>query len=303
MSLINLEKDKMSFSICYVSKPLQYFNAVNIVDENPKICLFINSFYNAIEIYNCIIEKSDHWERVILIENAKDAYVWMDKNQDQIENIYIDSDYGFIKNTWLFKLRKKNIFVYEEGIGSYINNMRNDGFFQKIIKAGLKLFGIGDFIGGSRFTKGMVLYDHNKHQEIHPDYKKEKLKFSQSFADHLASFKELDLFINDEIIQIIDHLKNKRVLIYLTSWVYKKEIEKYLVEFKDYVKILKPHPHLKDDFSILLNQYDYIIKNNVMIEFFLVRVMKIATELVVVHGNSTAVMYFEESDKLRMKNI
>lgn len=298
---MDLTNDEQIFSVYVVTKPLQYFNACNIVDKTKtNICLMFTNFYNAEETFEKLQATSNYWDKMYSFDIFDQPYKWMIKNKDIIQNIYIDSDYGLTKCFFLFQLRTKNIYVYEEGIGNYLKTVRTQNrFVDKIIKNVYLLFRCKDYMGGTPFTQGIFLYDIPRFSLAHPENKKRLYTFNSSFREHLNNFEDKIYFSDNHIEQIYNKIHNKKVLIYLTSWVYDEKIESILNNHNDYFKILKPHPHIKDYQDLKLNIYDYVVSGNVFIELFINQLLDITAELIVVHHNSSALLYFNKEQNLK----
>ena len=184
------------YDVFIVTKPLQYLNATNISTLNKKNCLLVNNFKDANLIYKKISELSNYWSSVFYFEKSADAYLWVIKNKGMVENLYIDSDYGVQKHFYLVRLYKHiNIFVYEEGIGNYKGNLNNNSFIGNLKKTFNSLLGNKDFLGGSKYVKGIFLYDCHKHRIVYPNSNKKLFHFDKSFLNHISDFSD-SLFLS-----------------------------------------------------------------------------------------------------------
>lgn len=288
----------MGKSVFYISKPLQYFNATNIEDFNFKVCIIVDHFSGAKELYNKLLMRKSQWDQVVFVQDPKAAYEWMYEHSD-IDTIYIDSDVGFLKNKWLYPLRKKQIIVYEEGLGSYRSDLRPRKVLDLLVELFLNTFGSKSFFGGSVFTKGLVLYDHNRHQKNIPQFKGRRINFIKPFLAHLSEFKDVDLFVPKELDALFQRAEGRKVFIYLTTWLYNSEIDSIIDLYPDHFKMIKPHPHIKEDMSDYANRFEVLIPNGVLIEILLARFGAIAEEVVVAHENSSAMHYFVDNNKFK----
>ena len=296
--------DKESYSLFVVTKPLQYFNATNIRDDNRRICLIVDLFNDARSLFVRLNEVDpDIWFKVLFFENVSHAYRWLIKNRDTIVNLYIDSDYGFSKYFYLHKLSKLNIYVYEEGMGTYRSFLRDKTLFNHFIGFIYNILGHENYLGGSKYTKGIFLYDINRHRNLIPECKKELRPFERSFTEHIALFSRKDLFLDKNINDVLKDAKGKKVILYLTSWVYHKDVDELLSGYPGYIKMLKPHPHLKIDFTNREAQYDHVIIGSIMVELFIYQLLKEVEELIVVNRNSSSLMYFEGYERLTSLQI
>jgi len=286
-------------SIFLVTTPLQYFNASNIEDDNYRICLIVNWFQNAINLHEKIEKQSSLWNEVHSFENIFNAFIWLVKNSNNTANLYIDSDYGFRKYHYLRQLKSLNIYVYEEGIGTYRRNIRNNKVPNKFVSLFYKCLGHREYLGGAKYTRGIYVYDMERYLNSGIDNKKEIKRFKETFIDHLDAFEDKNLFLDEKNNHVLELIIDRKVILYLTSWQYNSKVEKILIQYNDYIKILKPHPHSKLDLNAIKCHYNYIIDGGGMVEFFISEAIKVTEELIVIHENSSAMVYFKAQGKTK----
>lgn len=291
----------MSNSFYVVSKPLQYFNVINISDLTvKKTCLIVDNFYQA-EAFFESIKCNSYWYDVLFFNSSFDAYIWLKMNVKNGDNLFIDSDYGLKKNLWLSRIKSKNIYVYEEGIGSYRNDLLKTGSRCEFVKFVLKLLGVKEYMGGGPFTKGIIIYDVEKHKRLIKGFRKKRINFENSFQRHLTSESVQNSFKDISTNLIIDNLVSKNVFMYLTDFKYNNSVDLLITQYSSYVKILKPHPNIKD--VVNKNHFDVMIDNSVLIEFFIMQIIKRANKLILVHENSSAVQYLSSYDNLTLVDL
>ena len=284
-----------------VSKPLQYLNVINIDDEVVrKTCLIVDNFYQA-EVFFEKIKNQNYWSKVLFFVNAIDAYKWLKKKVNFKDYLFIDSDYGLQKMIWLSKIKSSNIYVYEEGRGSYRNDLIKSGPQNNLIKFFLKLLGLKEYMGGGHYTKGIIIYNIEKHRKSIRNFRNERFQFKLSFLDHILTVHVKKSFNINSTQPILQKLTNKKVFLYLTDFKYNYKINFLLTKYSDYTKILKPHPNQKD--KVDNNKFNFIIENSILIELFIIESLKIADELVVVHENSSAIEYFREVKNLTLIDL
>lgn len=199
--------------------------------------------------------------------------------------------------------KKINIYVYEEGIGNYrktLNEKNLFGKFKKIIYE--YLLGNKVYLGGSKYTKGIYLYDKERFNENVLSNKKELLSFSTSFYNHLETFKDREVFLDQSTINLIKKLHNKKVLFYLTSWSYDKKMDELITDYDDYFKILKLHPHIKE-IGTYSKEYDFIMEGDNLIELVIIELLKTCEKVVIFHHGTSAIMYFNNESKLETVKI
>lgn len=287
-----------SYYIC--TTPLQYFNATNIHDVNYKVCIINTSFNQGGFFFNQVELKSTYWKEVISVDNWKDAYKILLDNKASIENLYIDSDSGLQINYYLYKLSNINIFVYEEGIGNY-RIFGEKSFTPKnlIISTLNKAIGNKSYLGGSRFTNGVYIYNTSKFSESLNNPKVPILKFNKSFLEHLNEHPEKDLFLSDKVRTFIETLAGRKVVLYLTAWSASESICQIMNNYPNYYKILKPHPHFKSEMEQFENTFDKILTDFVFLEAFIYELSRHVEILTVIHHNSSALMYLNDVNNIK----
>lgn len=275
-----------------VSKPLQYFNVTNIDDEiKHKICLIVDAFFNAKKFYRNV-KNQDYWNKVVFFPNSYEAYKWLKDNVSHIDYVYLDSDYGLKKTLWLRRINTKNIFVYEEGTGSYRNDLITATHTNFLVIFFLKLIGIKEYMGGGRYTKGIVVYDLKKHEQMIPEYNKIRKSFKSGFMQHVPYIRHHFLYqINEELLKAISH---KKILLYLTSRNYNNKVDLIINQYPKHYKIIKPHPRIKTEF--VKTDFDYILSNDVFVEIFILNAIKVCKEIKILHENSSSLQYIESGN-------
>lgn len=300
----------MRKSVFIISKPLQYFNVCNIEDFSFKVLIIVNAFKGAEDLFLNVKNKSNYWDEVLFCNNYSEAFysIRNNPNKNLYNKLYIDGDYSFSMIKELRNLRNIEIFVYEEGIGTYTNNIRNivqqnkygkGSFFQKIkwslTSIFFKLNGHENYHGGFSGTKGIYVYDKSLLLKNKPNFKKEILNFKLSFLDHLRKFEDRN-FIADDYGQLMEKVEGKKILLYLTSWEINPNIIEILNRYPNYYKILKPHPHIKEhNLKIFEDNFDFQISGGNMVEFLLSDLIEVSIDLIVVHSGSGALMHFKNA--------
>jgi len=270
------------------SKPLQFFNAFNIPDIDES-CTFLmtDSFTGARQLYHKL--KMDIGLNIYFFDNAKLSYEWLIKNSKNGDYLFINSDYGVLQTYWLYYLRKRNIYVYEEGVGTYRMDLMNKS---SVIKSVLRFLGFKSYFGGGRFTKGIYVYDINKYLVSKPNFSKLVKDFRMDFLSHLKEFKYKYLLNSDK--DKISKLNKKKVYLYLTSWKYNNKIIDLIPN--DYIKVIKPHPHVNSLDLSKLDSFDVVFGGEGMVEFLIYDLLQITSELVIAHESSSALLYLNSGD-------
>lgn len=283
-----------------ISKPLQYFNAKNIPykEDEKKDCFLINNFIDAPQFAQ-YIKPLNIWNRVKFFSSDLVAIVYFIINVRKYNRLYIYADISTIITILLSCIKSKiEIYTYEEGFGSYryFSYRSNGVFFEKI----RDLFKITNWIGGNGLTKGIFVYHPNVLNKLIPESKKKEVyKLSGSFYQSVVNSAESDFFL-DEIDY--NQLKDKSIFLLIGSWTINPKYREILESYPNYVTILKLHPHFRTSLNTF--NFDLVIRT-MPSEILIVNLIKICKELIVVHENSTTMIYlpFSTRDKIHEINI
>jgi hypothetical protein len=275
------------------SKPLQFFNLLNIAEvDDSTILLMTNTFSGAKEFYNRLNKFSNF--QTLFFESSKELYLWLKNHAKKGDKLFINTDYGLIQTLWLYPLRNLDIYVYEEGNGTYRTDLNQRIFPIRIL---LSMFDFKPYFGGGRFTKGIYVYDKSKYLSSKKNFKKEVLPFDKSFLSHLNNFPYKGLLYNDAFD--LKSVQGREVVIYLSSWVPEPRIELYLSQYSSSIKLLKLHPHISTDNEEISKLFDVTIPAGVMVEFLLADLLMIAAKLIVIHHMSSSVEYLRNDPNFR----
>lgn len=288
----------MNKSAYIITTPLQYINATNIPDKSIKECFLIKGFKNSRVFYDEIKKTSSQWQSIHYFQNKKEALKYIIINKNNYQNLFLDSDFGIKITFSFFLLRTLNIYTYEEGYGSYRTIRKKNNFKDIFRRFVYLLLGGKNWIGGNRFTKGIYLYHPNVFRNLIKQNKKELFAFSFPFNVQLNNLPELSFFsqqINTETY------RGKNVLIYLTNWTIYPRITSILNEYPDYLKILKPHPHLKSK-NVGEYNFDKVYDNSIPAEILIPKILAVAEKIVLVHENSSVLIYLN-SNQITTINI
>lgn len=291
-------------SLYIVTKPLQYINAHNIKDEQKKDLVIIPYFNNAQWFIDNIVPESERWNNIYKA-NSRNQILFkiLLKNKNKYNKIYIDSDFGIFMNILFLFLRPIQIFIYEEGWSNYqlisIKKSQLNRFKHYIGKI---FFHWPNYMGGSFFTKGIIVYHPDiLHKCIPIHIKKKIVAFNESFINNLKNLPGISKYEKRIDLSL---LEEKKILIFLSSWPnigYQKFKQKMPFIPKDFITILKLHPHIKEhvDFE---NDFDYILDNDIPVEIFLSLIIDRCNEILIIHNNSSLRMYFSQ-EKIIYYNI
>lgn len=284
---------KKDVYIC--SKPLQYFNIKNIgnVDNSGdvKILIVEDAFLNASNYVDKIRRYDNYWDEVLLKDDLRDVYRWLLNNR--IHRLYVDNDMSWLIYCLSLFRRIDEVYVYEEGIGSYSNvreyevASNKSGLFRRVFR---RLLGMGLHFGDSVFCKGIYLTKPDLYNRRFNSTKGRP--FEVSFLQNLQRNETLFLHMTGGLPDILD-ISGKKVLIYATEWEIPSDIlYKFKEESANYdICYIKPHPHIK---HIEMEETDNIkvLKTPVMLELILSYLLKRNNNITVWHQYSTSVVHF-----------
>lgn len=261
------------------TKPLQLIIGEQTISE------YFNSHYDILILVSnfsisehLIYEANKIWDSVKVVPTKEDAV--KEAAKTNAKNILSDGDVGLsFYFAYLGKGRGKNLYVYEEGIGTYRNDLVAS-FFKRAV---FKLIGAGHCFGGSRFNKSIFVYNKNLYIKNTGIDKCKELKIS--FPAHIRKNYER---YNEYFKTKIDPDKNKRAAIYLTNYEFNpKNIDAIRNKYQDHRIILKPHPHLKS-----INIRDVLILDSGLpFEILALRLLEVYEDITVIHHGSSASKY------------
>ncbi|MBZ4647484.1 MAG: hypothetical protein JG777_2973 [Clostridia bacterium] len=300
--IFKYNRKKLSFqhkySICIITKILQYINVTNIDIQGEKVLVIIDNFSNSQELYKKTCKLTHDWKDVRFFSSKNKAYSWINQHKFFISDIYTDSDYGIMIALKHWKLPKKiKIHVYEEGVGTYLNSLLKERrkFRNILLKIYGKMTGNELKIGGNKRTKEVIVYNKNFYQEnVIFDRPITISNFSNPFLIHLLKMNSLFNDINKEVLDI----SGANIFLYLTSW---EIIEIEIMENFD-AKIIKPHPHIKEKIHSL-NKFDFVIPADIPAEILILHLLNNNNKLTIVSNFSTATLYFRKNINIKFIDI
>lgn len=290
----------MDADIYICSKPLQYFNVRNIRYESGssrRILVFLGHFVDA-ESFSLQVKKyDDQWDDVLYFKDFFhwDLYLFF----HPVNTLFVECDASFMYGIFYKLFRFRNMYMFEEGFGSY----RRDRFDHS---KGLKKWvnnctGVGKHIGFSDFLTGQYLYLPDLYRLQFPGYSKSLHSFQKSFVERLQEDLPLFLQYSTGYKEFLE-LKNKRIAIYLTNHKINEDIVNELQRAKSEFDCMyvKPHPHIRKIDGQGVGGLK-IVQSNIMVEFLLLILLDGGNELTVFHENSTSVIWFQ--DKIANRNL
>lgn len=288
---------KESFeNLCVISKPIQYVNILNVpnINKSNSKLIIIQSFLDSDKLRDFVAKKGQ-WLSIELVESENKALKYSFKHRREYKNLYINYDNGPFTTIIFHLLWRKNIYLFDEGWGSYNNNLRKRFNPSRLVFSLLHWDWDSEmYLGSHPRVKGKYLYYPDMHKKIIPNFKKE-LKLKYSFVEHISKedFSIFNYEFSDEVI-------GKDIILFLTGWEIDEEIYPLIENDKRY-KICKPHPHRKDN-SELKEKFDFVIEGY-MAEFVILDLIQKANSILIYHHNSTSVIYFQNHPKINLVNM
>lgn len=158
--------------------------------------------------------------------------------------LYIDGDIGTRLSLYIFFFKVlsgcKRIYVYEEGIGTY----RNDIYESELKKKVLDFLGVATYFGGSVFCNGVYVFEPGKYKESHGVKKNFEVNcIGTLLKDYiLHNFEVLCWLFSYDVSST--SFKNDNAILYLTSYDVVDSVIK-MMDRPDSHSYVKLHPHLK----------------------------------------------------------
>lgn len=291
----------MSSKIFLVTKPLQLLISLaiieNITSSGPISLLIVDDFFDAKNVYSALNNSKNltRIDNIIYFENHSDAFKYLEINKYNI--IFIDSDVGFKRFIQLLKLKisnpKNQLIVYEEGLGTYRNNI-----YKSPKKNILEIFGIGTYFGGCIFTNAIYVLSPNEYISKLGN-KTPVRKICTSLLDILNKHKRLINNIFPEIDYVSSEYSNDKntCLVYMSGWNINFDVLKpYLNE--NLSIFIKLHPHIKsfsDEIKNNTKNFIYVTPS-LPAEVLLDHLSRNFKKVKVIHHGSSITRYIDKNN-------
>lgn len=281
-----------------ITKPLQLMIVLAIIEQLPKLVkkelLIVDYFVGAKEVSQRLATVEILNSSVIFLENDAEAFHLACKKR--YAKLFIDSDVGFKRNLTLLNLaihsKKTILVVYEEGLGTYRNDL-----YKGIKKKILLLLGCGVNFGGNWFTKELYIYDPKIYLTNIRKIKIEKIR--KSISQLLADKKQLlaNIFAADYFFNHLKDVKKTNCVIYLSGWSVDNACLDMLKNSTKMVYV-KLHPHIKNH---TFNEFDYfLVDTYIPAEIVINELSMVYLNVIVVHHGSSVSRYVENENIIYM---
>jgi hypothetical protein len=275
------------------SSPIQALNVLNLaLDDHAyrKILVYVDPF-DRFKRFCEALREIDLITDVYIFESEKVAFEWLMDFEVRLSKLYIDSDIN--KAKYLYALRHADIWVYEEGIGTY----RPQHFFPrtflgKVYRQCLSIFGYRNFRGGDRYCKGVVVHNPAYYKD-HIYGRKLVRKFPLNFLEAIDRFSTLKAFSFD---MVYPELMNAEVALVIGDWhgfgtmIADANLEHEIV-------LIKAHPKAQVIFTF--NDSQLSIPQEIPVEFVIRQLLTRGCMVSIYSFRSSAAFYFEVEGTVR----
>ncbi|MGN6621339.1 MAG: hypothetical protein ACTHKR_09800 [Sphingomonas sp.] len=275
-----------------VTKPLQLLNALNLAEQegilNRSNFLIVDTFADSKLIFSNAADQDWAGAKWTFLQSRNDITKHFKK--EKYDTVFVDSDVG-IANLWfLLKIkiwsRAKRIKVYEEGVGSYRNDL-----YPPIKGRIYRILGIGSYFGGCLFTSAVYVFDPLLYISRLPFAKRRvkriKTPLGEFFKRHEETIKS--------IVAYPDALLPRGggdCHIYLTSWVVNEAFLKAFSRSAG-VRVIKPHPAIRQPEMMFGAVDGIIVPGRIPAEVLLLDALEKFPNVVVYHEGSSASAYIK----------
>jgi len=287
-----------------VERPLQILIALAIIKQMDgnfdNHILIANCFQNAHFVANTLKSASVFKNtKFYLFDNYDQAFYFAKNNV--YEEFLIHWDVGFRTNFRLRGLKIKDpstkIFVFEEGIGTY-----RDNIFSGLKKFLFKKIGVATNCGGHDTVEKIFLYAPSEYEKKVTKPAPEAVQIILKISDVIDIYSEVivQAFDGNHFLKSIKKHKQKECLIYMSDWKF-KESDLDFIEKSESVKILKLHPHVMSRRDLIRDDF-LIAPNELPAELLIARAQVQYQNIIVLHHGSSVTNYIC-SENIRFLDI
>ena len=322
-----------------IDKPIQIINVINIIKTddllpNKNKIYIIKNFKNHNLFSDTVQKKNKYFIEKKIVDDFSKI-----KLDDSKINLFLPRTYSVNKKNkyYLSNNKIENIYLYDEGIGSYQNRIEIQNYiphkkykYLKIIvnvlryfrfifslilvRLSLKYFfhfkyfyGLKKYKFNLKKFKGYYLYKPKSFMVKNPKSKFNIFKFKYNFIDILnENLQYFDCFEDENYSYIKTIIKNK-ILLILPDWYVNEhkviEIIKRNKSSFDFI-FFKPHTNdlLKYSTSYKLNKLiSNIINSSLPAEIIINQFLKNNNKVVVYHDNSALYFNYNKRNNLNLK--
>jgi hypothetical protein len=273
------------------SKPMQIAVSSIIAGSNKEdSCLIIIDMFHDAEAVFKEIQSIGDWKKVLFVKNRFISFV--KGSLLKPTKTYIDGDIGTRLALYIayykFASRTKHIYVYEEGIGTYRNDIYTPSYKTKIFN----MLGISTVFGGSWFCSGVCVFEPEKYAErIKIKNKRFTIlkitKSMKNYCEENATYLNKIYNFSPESIG-----KGNKCFLYISDWHFESSFTDTADRAYD-KKLIKLHPNIKNTFNLEgLHDFD-VVENKVPAEILISALSKKYSQVQVLHHGSSVAHYMK----------
>lgn len=285
--------------VIIAGKPLQLLIAISVAEQINIIdkcdIFLVSNFFDSkalVKKYNNFNYKWPKITHYSAFNQACQKFI-----NGNYSHLLVDSDIGGKKYLNMLgkkiRNRKSEMYVYEEGQGTYRNNVRVG-----IKKYIFSLFGIGHTFGGCVFTSKIFLYKSGKYSNRFPELAKKAIQIDKPIIEFI---NENLIFLNKifSISAYFDKIKISDNIAYLVLMEKNTPINSVeTIKHLSGDKFLKRHPHVQ---SFSCEDGFYSINNSIPAELLILNMSNIYTKLVVFHFGTSTRHYMKKKNIFYIK--
>lgn len=290
-------KEITSTSIYICTKPLQIIISLILIDcqehSAGKSTIFvIDYFHNSAQVEKLIQKNFKQIETKWF--STKESALGQ-ACTEQCDKLYIDSDVGLKNFIALSILKAKSpgtkIQLYEEGIGTYRNDLSTSALKSKL----LPYLGLGYYFGQFWGTERIFVFNTDRYT-TNTNSKKPTTKITPSIKEWLEGNEEPihNIFCDGLDLEslISDKDGSGNASLYLSSWTPDRKIMTKVGAYNN--SFIKFHPHLKISPEKSEIGQSVVIPNQIPAEILLLKLTKTFQQIYVYHENSSALSYIQD---------
>ncbi len=273
-----------------VTKPLQFMIADMIArqeNEGEHIdFLVVDLFAGASDFVERFNRLDRENQRAIYFAEQRAAYAHAAEAEYGI--VHTNCDVGFRIYQMLKRFKGKSVRVYEEGVGTYRNDLYS-GFKRRLLHGR----GIGTVFGGSDIAQFIYVFDPASYYQRVQGIRAIPVKIDGSVAGYVSENRT-----------ILSHLfgagdqepSDKSATVYLSDWDVDQRIVARLRKEDPF--FLKPHPHRKESLS-----GEDVLPGGVPAEVLITILAQAYRSLTVYHHGSSAAHYLAGMPGVKFRRV
>lgn len=229
-----------------ISKPLQLMIALCIVQQGQwdtkPVFVILDAFNGAREVAERLLNEFDRFQLPVFFTSRQAALTFLKK--EKFDHLFIDSDVGLKNFLMLASQKLANhgilIHVYEEGLGTYRNNL-----YVGIKKKIFNLTGVGASFGGCRFVSSVYVFNTQEYIDNIPENSVKVNEIQGNLSKFIATNRDALKRLFEFSGVNSGSKSNSHCAVYLSNWRVDKEFISYFKLLQGDV-FIKPHPHLRN---------------------------------------------------------